>query len=73
MVQGIRKAREHRLDNKDAFFFIWSLRVPADFQRPFHPVHASMAALNLHRNQPTLELAANLRRALSGIVAGKVK
>ena len=33
----------------------------------------AMAALNLYRNQPAHELAANLRRAFSGIVAGNVK
>ncbi len=32
-----------------------------------------MAALNLHRNQPPHRLAADLRRAFSGIVAGNVK
>ena len=73
MAKGIRKVREHRLGNKDAFFFNWSLRVPADFQHPFHPNHEAMAGLNLHRNQPAHELAANLRRAFSGIVAGNVK
>ena len=61
------------LGNKGAFFFNWSLRVPADFQHPFHPNHEAMAGLNLHRNQPAHELAANLRRAFSGIVAGNVK
>jgi predicted Rossmann-fold nucleotide-binding protein len=73
MVQGIRKVREQRLNNRDAFFFNWSLRVPAAFQRPFHPDHAAMAALNLHRDQPVHSLAADLRRAFSGIVAGNVK
>lgn len=32
-----------------------------------------MRELALHRQQPTHELAANLRRAFSGIVAGNVK
>jgi hypothetical protein len=32
-----------------------------------------MAGLNLTREQPVHELAANLRRAFSGIVAGNVK
>jgi len=32
-----------------------------------------MRSLALHRLQPTHELAANLRRAFSGIVAGNVK
>ena len=47
--------------------------MPVDFQQPFHPNHETMAALNLHANQPAHELAANLRRAFSGIVAGNVK
>ena len=73
MVQGMRKVREHRLDERDAFFFNWSLSVPLEFQRPFVPNHATMASLNLHRDQPVHQLAANLRRAFSGIVAGNVK
>ena len=32
-----------------------------------------MAGLKLHREQPQHELAADLRRAFSGIVAGNVK
>ena len=32
-----------------------------------------MASLNLHRDQAPDQLAANLRRAFSGIVAGNVK
>ncbi len=32
-----------------------------------------MAALKLHRDQPVHALAADLRRAFSGIVAGNVK
>lgn len=32
-----------------------------------------MAALNLHPDQPPEQLAAALRRAFSGIVAGNVK
>ena len=73
MVQGVRRVREQRLHSKDAFFFNWSLRVPAEFQRPFQPNHRSMSALDLHRDQPAHQLAANLRRAFSGIVAGNVK
>ena len=73
IAKGIRKVREHRLKSGDAFFFNWSLRIPSEFQHPFHPDHASMAALNLHRDQAPHLLAANLRRAFSGIVAGNVK
>jgi predicted Rossmann-fold nucleotide-binding protein len=70
---GIRKVRQHRIETQDAFFFNWTLRLPLEFQQPFVPTHAAMAALNLHRNQPPHALAADLRRAFSGIVAGNVK
>jgi len=71
--KGIERVRHYRLDNKDAFFFNWALRIEREFQLPFQPTHAAMAALNLHRNQPPHRLAADLRRAFSGIVAGNVK
>ncbi len=73
MVAGVRKVREHRLDSKDAFFFNWTLKIPTEFQFPFEPTHAAMAALDLRRERPAHLLAADLRRAFSGIVAGNVK
>lgn len=73
MVKGVEKVRHHRLGNKDAFFFNWTLHVPFSFQRPFPPTHDAMRSLNLHRDQPRHELAADLRRAFSGIVGGNVK
>ncbi len=71
--KGIERVRTYRLDNKDAFYFNWALRIERELQEPFQPTHAAMAALNLHRNQPPHKLAADLRRAFSGIVAGNVK
>ena len=37
------------------------------------PTHEAMAALDLHHGRKPHELAADLRRAFSGIVAGNVK
>jgi pyrimidine/purine-5'-nucleotide nucleosidase len=71
--KGIERVRLHRLNSKDAFFFHWGLHIEREFQLPFVPTHAAMSALNLHRNQPPHRLAADLRRAFSGIVAGNVK
>ena len=71
--KGIERVRIHRLDTRDAFYFNWALQIEREFQEPFQPTHAAMAALNLHRNQPPHRLAADLRRAFSGIVAGNVK
>ncbi|HET6632918.1 MAG TPA: nucleotide 5'-monophosphate nucleosidase PpnN [Rhodanobacteraceae bacterium] len=73
VVNGMDNVRQHRIDHKDAFFFNWALTVPFEFQQPFPPTHASMAGLHLYRDRPVHELAADLRRAFSGIVAGNVK
>lgn len=40
---------------------------------PFDPTHENMANLKLYPDQPVEVLAADLRRAFSGIVAGNVK
>ncbi|MEO6690031.1 MAG: nucleotide 5'-monophosphate nucleosidase PpnN [Dokdonella sp.] len=71
--RGIERVRINRLDTQDAFYFNWALHIERELQEPFHPTHAAMAALNLHHAQPPHQLAANLRRAFSGIVAGNVK
>ena len=73
MSAGLVEVREFRKDNNDAYYFNWSLKIEPDFQRPFEPTHENMRNLELHKNQPRHTLAANLRRAFSGIVAGNVK
>lgn len=73
MAQGIKRVREYRIAQKDSFFFNWALDVPLEFQQPFVPTHEAMAALDLHHGRKPHELAADLRRAFSGIVAGNVK
>ncbi|NZA26298.1 LOG family protein [Luteimonas sp. SJ-92] len=73
MAEGVERVREHRLAQQDAFFFNWSLHVPLEFQQPFVPTHEAMAALDLHHGRKPHQLAADLRRAFSGIVAGNVK
>ncbi len=73
MKHSMQAVKLHRLEHQDAFYFNWRLKIGSLFQQPFHPTHQAMAELQLHRNQPTHLLAANLRRAFSGIVAGNVK
>ena len=70
---GLDQVHQYRRARRDAYYYNWLLRVDPIFQAPFEPSHASMAALQLHKNQPTHMLAANLRQAFSGIVAGNVK
>ncbi len=73
MVQGMQTVREFRRRHNDSYNFNWLLEVPEAFQRPFEVTHASMRALTLTRDQPVHALAANLRRAFSGVVTGNVK
>ena len=73
MGTGIRKVKDQRIAQKDSFFFNWGIEVPLEFQQPFVPTHELMAGLNLHHGRKPHELAADLRRAFSGIVAGNVK
>lgn len=73
MAQGMEEVRKYRIKRNDAFYFNWLLNIEEAFQIPFRPNHANMLGLELHREQPLHELAANLRRMFSGIVAGNVK
>ncbi|MBE9503597.1 MAG: LOG family protein [Proteobacteria bacterium] len=70
---GIEEVHDFRRGTSDAFYYNWLLRVEEEFQKPFVPTHENMADLELHKNQASHLLAANLRRAFSGIVAGNVK
>jgi pyrimidine/purine-5'-nucleotide nucleosidase len=73
VARGIEVVREHRRVRSDAYNFNWLLKIQPDFQRPFEPTHEAMARLELRRDLPPHLLAANLRRAFSGIVTGNVK
>ena len=73
MAEGIKAVKQFRREHNDAFHFNWLLKIDESFQHPFEPTHANMASLKLTREQPVHELAANLRRAFSGIVSGNVK
>lgn len=73
MDTGIREVRAFRKSKADAYYFNWLLKIDVEFQRPFMPTHENMRALHLEKNQPRHILAANLRRAFSGVVAGNVK
>jgi predicted Rossmann-fold nucleotide-binding protein len=73
MQSGIKEVREFRKSRSDAYYFNWLLKIDPEFQRPFRPTHENMRNLRLDKTQETHQLAANLRRAFSGVVAGNVK
>ena len=73
MTRGLEKVTRFRRNYDDAYYVNWLLKIDDEFQHPFEPTHENMANLELHRKLPPHHLAANLRRAMSGIVAGNIK
>ena len=73
MRDGIERVRRHRREVGDSYNFNWTLHVPPALQMPFEVSHESVAALDLHLDQPVHARAANLRRVFSAIVAGNIK
>lgn len=73
MANGLEDVREFRKKTNDAYHFNWQLTIDEQYQLPFEPTHGAMSQLVLSKSLPVHELAANLRRAFSGVVAGNVK
>jgi hypothetical protein len=73
MLRGMDAVREYRRRTSDAYNYNWTLGIPRELQQPFEPTHETMAALEIRRDHPPHQLAAELRRAFSGIVTGNVK
>ena len=73
MKNGMEAVKDFRRSNSDAYYYNWILEIDNEFQKPFIPSHENMAKLEIHSDMENHHLAANLRRAFSGIVAGNVK
>ena len=73
MRAGLGDVQDFRSQHGDAYYFNWRLAIDADFQHPFSSTHDAMSSLNIDENLPGHVLAANLRRAFSGIVSGNVR
>ncbi|GAB5451297.1 MAG: nucleotide 5'-monophosphate nucleosidase PpnN [Halioglobus sp.] len=73
LKRAIKGVRKRRIEQQESFSFNWGLQVDDELQQPFHVTHETMASLNLSSDQQPHALAAALRRAFSGLVAGNVK
>ena len=73
MRSGLEEVRAFRREHGDAYYFNWRLKIEHDFQKPFVATHDSMRGLEISEGMPVHLLAANLRRAFSGIVSGNVR
>ena len=73
MREGLNEVRSFRREHGDAYYFNWRLKIDHDFQKPFVATHESMRGLEISEDMPVHLLAANFRRAFSGIVSGNVR
>ena len=64
---------DHRTITHDSYCFNWTMKIPYELQIANTVTHEFMSSLDLTKNQEDWKLAANLRSAFSGIVAGNVK
>lgn len=71
--QGVDEVYAYRTKHDDAYYFNWLLTIDHEFQKTFAPTHETMGALKLNKDLSTHILAANMRKAFSGIVAGNIK
>lgn len=73
MNLAVKEVQSYRKKTEEAFYYNWALKINEDFQRPFVVNHESVAKLNVSMNLPKHELASNLRKLFSIIVAGNIK
>lgn len=73
MKQGINDVITYRKETDEDFGYNWSLEIEENFQKPYPPIHEEIEKLEISKDLPKHELAANLRRLFSIIVAGNVK
>ncbi len=71
--EGVSSVKAHRKATNDAYYFNWTLTITDVLQTAFMPTHQSMRELNLNPDSKPEQLACELRRLFSGIVAGNVK
>ncbi len=71
--EGLAEVQRFRRRTQESYGFNWLLTIEHEFQKPFVPTHENMRSLQLSRDLPPNQLAAQLRRAFSGIVTGNVK
>ena len=72
VAKEIATGIQQKKKSEACFTFNWQLFIDPSLQKPFITTHENMASLDLHLDQEPCQLAANLRRAFSGIVAGNI-
>lgn len=73
MDKEIQKVRKYREENEESAYFNWGLEIHRELQLPFDLNYDAVKNLRISMDIPKYELACNLRRIFSAIVAGNIK
>jgi len=73
MHKSIKEVKASRIQNEEASYYNWGLEIDHELQLPFHLNYESIKNLKISMDMPKDELACNLRRIFSVIVAGNIK
>jgi predicted Rossmann-fold nucleotide-binding protein len=73
MNLAVKGVENYRVETEEAFYYNWALKIDEDFQKPFIVNHENVSKLNVSMGLPKHELASNLRKLFSIIVAGNIK
>lgn len=73
MNEEIKEVKKSRIENEEAFYYNWGIEIDRSYQVPFILDHKSISEIEISYNIPKHELACNLRRIFSVIVAGNIK
>lgn len=73
MHNALQEVKANRIEKEDAFYYNWGVEIHRELQLPFPLDHEKVKNIQLSMDMPKYELACNLRRVFSTIVAGNIK
>lgn len=73
MNEEIKEVKSSRIKNDEAFYYNWGIEIERSYQIPFPIEQKAISEMKISFDIPKHELACNLRRLFSVIVAGNIK
>lgn len=73
MHTAIKEVKDFRVKNEEASYYNWGIEIHRELQLPFELNYEEIKNLPISMDIPKYELACNLRRIFSVIVAGNIK
>lgn len=73
MSEDIKEVKKSRIESEEAFYYNWGIEIDRSYQLPFSIDHKTISEIEISHGIPKHELACNLRKIFSVIVAGNIK